>query len=173
MLHCSSNECINLKLSQVDVMTVGQCKAQTTGSLKTATFKFEISCSLLLERQTAPHSVTSSLDYTKQAQVFVSVRQVQQLFGLGPGPLPAATPRELLAALLGGLRDVHWAKAVGCQPEPGLLTPISVETAMSGEVPTLKGFQIQRAVAAAERTHFLHPSDRLAHVRAAFALLLS
>ena len=91
-----------------------------------------------------------------------TVLQVRQLFSLPASPLQPATKRELLSALLSGLRDVHWCKAVGCMPEPGLMTPLSVESALSGKVPTFQGYQIQRAIAAAERIQLLNPDDRYA-----------
>jgi hypothetical protein len=44
--------------------------------------------------------------------------------------LRPASSREVLAAMLGALRDAHWSAAVGCQPEPGLMLPISIATAL-------------------------------------------
>lgn len=44
--------------------------------------------------------------------------------------LQPASNREVLAALLATLRDSHWCAAVGCQPEPGLMVPISIATAL-------------------------------------------
>ena len=47
--------------------------------------------------------------------------------------LQPASKKEILAALLGGLRDTHWARAVECQPEPGLMLPISCATALGAD----------------------------------------
>lgn len=41
-----------------------------------------------------------------------------------------ASKKEILGALLATLRDTHWAAAVGCQPEPGLMVPVSLSTAL-------------------------------------------
>ena len=73
-------------------------------------------------------------------------------------PVPMASKRDLLCALLGDLRDLHWAKAVRCGTEHSSMTPISAETVLSGDVPHLHGYQIQRAVAAAERAWKVCPS---------------
>ena len=91
--------------------------------------------------------------------------QVAELFDLGSPPSSgsALTPvsnRELLAALLAALRDSHWCKAVDCQSEPGLMVPISLEVAASGSVQPMHGFDIARALAAAERRLFLLPDSR-------------
>lgn len=86
-----------------------------------------------------------------------------ELFDLGsettPG-LAAVSNRELLAAMLAALRDSHWCKAVDCQSEPGLMTPITLEVAASNAVGPLHGFDIARALAAAERRLFLLPDSR-------------
>ena len=42
------------------------------------------------------------------------------------------------------------------------MTPLSVESAMSGKMPTFQGYQIQRAIAAAERIQVLNPDNRYA-----------
>lgn len=86
--------------------------------------------------------------------------QVRQLFDLEPGPLPVASKRELLSALLSGLRDLHWCKAVGCRTERALTTPLSLKTAISGAVSSRRGYQIERAIAAAERCSWVLPADR-------------
>ena len=90
--------------------------------------------------------------------------QVAELFDLGtPSDAPRlqpATKRELLAAMLAALRDAHWCKAVGCHPEPGLMTPISLEAAATGAVTPMEGYDIERALAAAERRLLLEPEAR-------------
>ena len=43
--------------------------------------------------------------------------------------------RQLLAALLGDLRDCHWARAVGSgSARPGAMTPLSLSTALGNTV---------------------------------------
>lgn len=85
---------------------------------------------------------------------------MQQQFGLPEGPLDAAWRKELLLALLERLRDVHWCKSLGCPPEPGLMVPISVASALEDEVPLQQGYQILRATAAAERCVYLFPRKK-------------
>jgi hypothetical protein len=53
--------------------------------------------------------------------------------GPSKGLLRPATKRDILAALLATLRDAHWCAAVGCQPEPGLMLPISIATALGDQ----------------------------------------
>ena len=74
--------------------------------------------------------------------------------------LQPASNREILAAMLAALRDSHWCKALECSPQPGLMTPINLEVAASGAVQPLQGFDIARALAAAERRLFLLPHSR-------------
>lgn len=104
-----------------------------------------------------------------------SMTEVAELFDLGSpsscGPsLTPVSKRELLAALLAALRDSHWCKAVDCQSEPGLMIPISLDIAASGTVQPMHGFDIARALAAAERRLFLLPDSR--EVQLEYALLL-
>lgn len=60
----------------------------------------------------------------------MQICQVFQHEGPTEALLQPASKREILAALLGTLRDTHWARAVGSLPEPGLMLPISVGTAL-------------------------------------------
>ena len=88
-----------------------------------------------------------------------------ELFDLGPSSscgstLTPVSKRELLAALLAALRDSHWCKAVDCQSEPGLMIPITLDIAANGSVQPMHGFDIARALAAAERRLFLLPDSR-------------
>lgn len=76
--------------------------------------------------------------------------------------LQAASNREVLAAMLAAVRDGHWCKAVGCHPEPGLMTSISLQTVAIGKVQPVNGYDISRALAAAERRLFLLPESRCA-----------
>ena len=89
--------------------------------------------------------------------------QVRQLFELGDSAsdlLQPASPQEILAALLGVLRDAHWCQAVHCKAEPALMTPISLATACSGAVRNLGlSYDLQRAIAAAERQAVLLPDS--------------
>ena len=89
------------------------------------------------------------------------VLQVRQLFDLGPQPLKAASNRELLGALLSGLRDLHWCKAIGCRTERALTIPLSLDSVMHGNIPKRQGYQIERAIAAAQRCCLIMPNDRL------------
>ncbi len=63
-----------------------------------------------------------------------------------------ATKREILAALLAALRDTHWAAAVGCQPEPGLMVPVSLSTALgsTGTIAQITGARPLADVSARE-----------------------
>lgn len=88
---------------------------------------------------------------------------MKEVFDL-PEEIPVASKRELLCALLADLRDLHWAKAVRCRTELSLMIPISVETVLSGDVSFLHGYQIQRAVAAAERACKVYPSKWVIHL---------
>ncbi|DBA77701.1 TPA: hypothetical protein ACH3X2_008400 [Trebouxia sp. C0005] len=100
-----------------------------------------------------------------------SMTEVAELFDLGsPTSLTPVSKRELLAVLLAALRDSHWCKAVDCQSEPGLMIPISLGVAASGTVQPMHGFDIARALAAAERRLFLLPESR--EVQLEHALLL-
>ncbi|BDA45434.1 probable UPF0162 protein XF_1494 at C-terminar half [Coccomyxa sp. Obi] len=73
-----------------------------------------------------------------------------------------ASKREVLAALLATLRDTHWAAAVGCQPEPGLMVPVSLSTALGSNntIAQVTGMNMERAIAAAERRAYLLPGCR-------------
>lgn len=59
--------------------------------------------------------------------------QVCEMFDVSPPLVPAAR-RELLAALLGELRDCHFARGAGCSPSPLSMTPLSVDTALTNKV---------------------------------------
>lgn len=72
----------------------------------------------------------------------------------------AASTREVLAAMLAAVRDSHWCRAVGCLPEPALMTPIDVQVAASGKVQPMTGFDVERALATAERRLVLLPEAR-------------
>ncbi len=50
--------------------------------------------------------------------------------------LQPASKRELLAALLGMLRDTSWARAVGCPAEPAFMLPITCATALKPNILT-------------------------------------
>jgi hypothetical protein len=91
--------------------------------------------------------------------------QVAELFDLGSpsscgSALTPVSKRELLASLLAALRDSHWCRALDCQSEPGLMIPITLEVAANGSVQPMHGFDIARALAAAERRLFLLPDSR-------------
>lgn len=62
--------------------------------------------------------------------------------------------------MLAAVRDSYWCKAVGCHPEPALMTPIDVQAAASGKVQPLEGFDIGRALAAADKRLVLLPEAR-------------
>lgn len=86
--------------------------------------------------------------------------QVRLLFDIENNePLTPASPRDVLCALLCGIRDAHWCKAVGCAMSPALMIPISISTALSGTVPVGRNYQMQRAVAAAERACWVDPES--------------
>ena len=91
------------------------------------------------------------------------MQQVCQLFDLGANTqasslLQPATAQEILAALLGVLRDAHWSSAIGCRAEPGLMTPLSLATACRGDLGILDlSYDLQRAIAAAERRVLVLP----------------
>ncbi|DBB00582.1 TPA: hypothetical protein ACH3X3_002277 [Trebouxia sp. C0006] len=104
-----------------------------------------------------------------------SMTEVAELFDLGSpsscgSALTPVTKRELLASLLAALRDSHWCRALDCQSEPGLMIPITLEVAANGSVQPMHGFDIARALAAAERRLFLLPDSR--EVQLEHALLL-
>ena len=88
--------------------------------------------------------------------------QVAELFDLdlSQTPLQAASKREILAAMLAAFRDSYWCKAVQCHPEPALMTPINVQVAAGGQVHPMDGFDIKRALAAAEARAMLLPEAR-------------
>ncbi|KAK9829669.1 hypothetical protein WJX72_007262 [[Myrmecia] bisecta] len=111
------------------------------------------------------------VDANSEGSLF-AVDEICELFDLGSASmgLQPAPRRHILAALLAALRDAYWAQAVGCCPEPALMTPISVATAAAGRVGPLKGLAIQRAIAASERRMLLLPDDK--EVQLELALLL-
>ncbi len=53
---------------------------------------------------------------------------------MSPEQLQPASRRELLAALLGELRDAHWAAAAGCSASPAAMVPLVVDTALANKV---------------------------------------
>lgn len=67
--------------------------------------------------------------------------------------------QQLLGSLLKTLCDAHWAAAVGCKPEPALMLPLSVDTALVAATEGLlpEPQQLRRAVAAAERRAVVSP----------------
>ena len=94
-----------------------------------------------------------------------AVTQVAELFELevqSKAGLRAASRREVLAAMLAAVRDAHWCRAVGCHPEPGLMTPIDLQTVATGKVQPMNGCDVSRALASAERRLFLLPESRCA-----------
>lgn len=65
--------------------------------------------------------------------------QIAYLFEVeGPSSsvLQPASKGELLAALLGVLRDTSWARAVGCLAEPAFMLPITCATALKRNILT-------------------------------------
>ena len=89
--------------------------------------------------------------------------QVAEMFDLDiaqASGLKPASKRQIIAALLTSLRDAHWAEALGCFPEPGLMLSISLAMAADGAVQPMHGYHITRALAAAERRFFLLPDSR-------------
>lgn len=89
--------------------------------------------------------------------------QVCEIFELSPEQLVPAPKRELLAAVLGDLRDSHWSRAVGCSPSPGLMTPINLDLALGigqQQAGGLHYHSARRALAAAEKRLCLLPDDR-------------
>ncbi|EFJ46581.1 hypothetical protein VOLCADRAFT_93041 [Volvox carteri f. nagariensis] len=100
--------------------------------------------------------------------------EVCEIFGVEPASLQPACRRTLLAALLGELRDVHWAAAVGCSPQPGSMTPLTARTALENmvSIPTsgVRAASLRRALAAAEKRLWLLPGDREAQLQ--YGLLL-
>ncbi|KAK9785004.1 hypothetical protein WJX73_007963 [Symbiochloris irregularis] len=93
-------------------------------------------------------------------QIFQVAPSTAAPSGLSQEALQPSTSQEILAALLGVLRDAHWCQAVGCAPEPAFMIPISLETACRGLVGSLPlSYDLQRAIAAAERQALLLPSS--------------
>eukprot|EP00195_Chlamydomonas_chlamydogama_P017461 CAMPEP_0202915854 /NCGR_PEP_ID=MMETSP1392-20130828/66889_1 /ASSEMBLY_ACC=CAM_ASM_000868 /TAXON_ID=225041 /ORGANISM="Chlamydomonas chlamydogama, Strain SAG 11-48b" /LENGTH=357 /DNA_ID=CAMNT_0049608047 /DNA_START=29 /DNA_END=1098 /DNA_ORIENTATION=- len=78
-----------------------------------------------------------------------------------------ASNRQLLAALLGDLRDSHWARAVGCSPTPASMVPLSLDTALANKASVVNPHSARRALAAAEKRLWLLPDDRAAHLELA------
>ena len=63
------------------------------------------------------------------------VRYGPQIFGVEETELLRPAPRrQLLAALLGELRDAHWAAAAGCAASPAAMTPLTPSTALENKV---------------------------------------
>jgi len=92
--------------------------------------------------------------------LMICLDQVRLLFEIeGKEPLEPASNREILCALLCGIRDAHWCKAVGCAISTSLMTPISTATVLSGDVPVGWNYQIERAAAAAERSCLVAPDS--------------
>ncbi len=96
--------------------------------------------------------------------------QVQELFGVEESELQPASQHELLAALLGGLVEAHWAAALGCSPAPAFMVPLSLDTALQRRVDKLHGCSIERAAAAAYKRVLLLPGDQTSQLQ--YALLL-
>lgn len=103
---------------------------------------------------------------------FLTAEEVCELFELPPEQLSQpATKRELMACLLGDLRDAYWAKAAGCSPAPATMVPLSLQTALD-PVKLPGGINIHavdRALSAAEKITWLLPRDGNAQLQ--FALL--
>ncbi len=58
-----------------------------------------------------------------------------QIFGVSEAELLSPAPRrQLLAALLGELRDAHWAAAAGCDASPATMTQLTPRTAIDNKV---------------------------------------
>jgi hypothetical protein len=93
---------------------------------------------------------------------YLQVIEMCELDGISSDFKTPASDHEILAALLGALQDAHWARAVDCRPEPGLMVPIDPRTASSGRVcpSDLDAFETSRALAAAERRTVLLPRCR-------------
>ncbi len=105
----------------------------------------------------------------------VSEAEVAELFGAPPPLAPPPAP-VALAALLGPLRDAHWAAALGCPPEPALMVPICASVAL-GEYDEVsvapaggeggarrrwwpaRGAALGRALAAARKRAWALPAD--------------
>ncbi|GFR44414.1 hypothetical protein Agub_g5647, partial [Astrephomene gubernaculifera] len=101
--------------------------------------------------------------------------EVSELFEVPPRLLLRPAPRRLLlAALLGELRDCHWASAAGCSAAPGSMVPLSVDTALGNKVSVpgsgVRAAALRRAVAAAEKRLWLLPEDSEAQLQ--YGLLL-
>lgn len=78
-----------------------------------------------------PLSISSLED---SAANLLFILQVCEIFGVSPEQLQPASRRELLAALLGELRDAHWAAAAGCSASPAAMVPLAVDTALANKV---------------------------------------
>ncbi|GLI67606.1 hypothetical protein VaNZ11_011851 [Volvox africanus] len=105
------------------------------------------------------------------------LEEVCEIFGVDEAALQPASRRELLAALLGELRDTHWVGAVGCSPLPGSMTPLTVETALANKavIPTsgVRAASLRRALAAAEKRLWLLPQDSEAQLHYGLLLFFS
>eukprot|EP00198_Chlamydomonas_reinhardtii_P000982 XP_001690317.1 predicted protein [Chlamydomonas reinhardtii] len=93
------------------------------------------------------------------------LQEVCEIFGVEESSLleRPASRRQLLAALLGELRDAHWAAAAGCPPNPGSMTPLSAASALENKVQVpgsgVRAASLRRALAAAEKRLWLLPDD--------------
>ncbi len=88
-----------------------------------------------------------------------------ELFGVTRddlGPRGWSTRKQLLAGLLGQLRDAYFHRAVGCSPSPALAVPLTLETALDpGRVAGGTHLHaMDRALAAAEKITWCTPHDR-------------
>lgn len=140
-----------------------QCVAEGTGKSQLSLQRFS---TCLPELQSHSYAGTASFVAAAYPELQLQhAAQVCQLFDLGAEGegaklMQPATGAEILAALLGVLRDAHWCLAMRCPPEPGLMTPISLATACRGDLGTLDlSFDLQRAIAAAERRAYLLPES--------------
>jgi len=115
----------------------------------------------------------------------LSEYEVGEMFGVDI-PLGAAPASAIMAALLAPLRDAHWCQAIGCPPEPAFMVPIDVDLilgqfedvsvsydnsflgsdASSGAAGyqsqqwwPVKGYSLERALAAAQKIRWLLPQD--------------
>eukprot|EP00798_Chlamydomonas_sp_ICE-L_P006891 gene6891-30867_t len=74
--------------------------------------------------------------------------------------IQAASKRELVAALLGVLRDAHWAHAVGCSASPMSLMPLTIDTALKNRVGSINFHSARSAASAAYKRVILLPEQR-------------